>query len=58
MALANIFGPILAGALYSFAPPWGSLHGFWTYAVAAALFAVALPIAYFGISKKHPVFAR
>jgi MFS family permease len=58
MALANIFGPILAGALYGLAPIAPALHGFWTYAASASLFVIGLPIAFLGISSRHPIFAR
>ncbi len=58
MSLASVFGPVLAGTLYGIAAPFGNLHGFWTYLAASALFLIAVPIAYFGISRRHPLFAR
>ena len=58
MSLANIFGPLLANALYSVQlSVYGTQIGFWTYAASACFFALALPIAYFGISSHHPIFA-
>lgn len=57
MSLANIFGPLLANALYSVQfSVYGTQIGFWTYAASACFFALALPIAYFGISSHHPIF--
>ena len=59
MSLANIFGPLVANALYSIQfSIYGTPVGFWTYAASACFFALALPIAYFGISSHHPIFAH
>ena len=57
MSLANVFGPLLAGSLYGFHSGYPVPVGFWTYAACALAFAVALPIAFFGISARHPIFA-
>lgn len=59
MSLANIFGPLVANYLYSakFAA-YGVPVGFWTFTASSLFFVLALPIAYFGISSAHPVFAR
>lgn len=56
MSLANIFGPLVANALYGITGIYAFSVGFWTYAAAAVFFALALPIAFFGISSHHPVF--
>lgn len=60
MSLANIFGPIVANALYAVSAIsiYSFPKGFLTYAVSSLFFLVALPIALFGISSHHPVFAH
>ena len=58
MSLANIFGPLIANSLYAVSSVYSFSIGFWTYAASACFFAIALPIAYFGISSHHQVFAR
>ncbi len=59
MSLANIFGPLVANYLYAAKfSVYGAPIGFWTFTASSLFFVLALPIAYFGISSKHPIFAR
>lgn len=57
MSLANIFGPIVANFLYALyaVSIYSFPKGFFTYAAATLFFLCALPIAYFGISSRHPI---